>query len=110
MQEISAVENAFITLFSNSQKAFMAIKQLFSLKQNQFLQGQIYYRAENLRANRHILICQLTSSHASIRRNEKADLATKNIAKREERQAEHLSLLTYIKKYLAWVYSIEITK
>ena len=110
MRETSAEDNTLITIFSDSQKALTAIRQPPSQKQNRFLQGQIYYKAEILKANRHTLVCRWTPSNAGIIENKKADLAARNIMEKGGRQVERWSLLEHIKKNLAQVRSTEITK
>ncbi len=105
MRETSTANNTLITIFCDSQKALTAIRQPPSQKENRFLRGQIYYKAENLMRDRHIVVCRWIPGHAGLTRNEKADLAAKNKAEKEGKQAERWSSLTYIKKNLAQVRS-----
>ena len=78
MRETSAINNTVITIFYDSQKAFIAIRQPPSQKENRFLRGQIGYRAEKLKTNGHTVVCKWVLSYAGLMRNEKADFATRD--------------------------------
>ena len=110
MRETSTANNTLITIFCDSQKALTAIRQPPSQKENRFLRGQIYYKAENLVGDGHIVVRRWIPGHAGLTGNEKADLAAKNKAEKGGKQAERWSPLTYIKKNLAQVRSTETTK
>ncbi len=82
MRETTTANNTPITIFCDSQKAFTAIRQPLSQKENRFLRGQIYYKAENLMRDGHMIVCRWIPGHAGLTENEKADLAAKNKAEK----------------------------
>ena len=89
-----------ITVFSNLQKASKEIQHSPSHSENRFLREQIYDKAKNLQDKGRFVICRWVPSHAGLIGNGKADLAAKNKAIREGKQAERWSSLAHIKKNL----------
>ena len=58
LRETLTIPNTFLTIFCDSQKALMTIWQPPSQKENRFLRAQIYCKAEKLKTNGHVMICQ----------------------------------------------------
>ncbi len=84
MQETSNANHMPIMIFCDSQKALTTIRQPSLHKENRFFRGKIYYKARELQSYRHIVVCQWTPGHTGLIVNEKADLAAKNRAEKEE--------------------------
>ena len=110
LRETLTVRNTLLTIFCDSQKALMTIRQPPSQKENRFLRAQIYCKAEKLKTNGHVVVCRWAPGHTGLIGNEKADLAARNKAEKGGRQAERWSSLAYIKKSLDKVRSTEITR
>ena len=82
---ILTVDNTFITIFCNSQKAFTTIRQPLSQNENRFLREKIYYKAKKLKTNGYMVVCQSIPGHTGLIRNKKVDLAARNKAKKQQK-------------------------
>ena len=97
-------------IFCDSQKALRAIKHSPYHKENRFLRGLIYEKAEKLENNGQYAAIQWIPGHSGLIGNEKAEQATRNKAERWGRQVERWSSLAHIRKNLTEARSQELAK
>lgn len=110
LKETLDAKDAPVTIFRDSQKALRVIGNSPSHKENRFLRGCIYGKAEKLERNGHHVTLRWIPSHSRLTGNEKADQVAKRKAERGGKQAERWSSLAHIQRNLKKARSEELTK